>query len=478
MKFKQRMLVVVSLLIVIGFMLTASVSFYLSRQAALNSLVEHEMPLTSDNIYAEVQRDLIKPRTVSSFMGNDTFLKDWILAGEQDSTSVVRYLSEIKRKYGAFTAFMVSDLTRNYYHAEGLLKEVSENDSRDDWYFHLRQIPGNSELNLDPDLANGDQLTIFINFKIRASDGTFLGATGLGLNLASITQTFSDYRARYGNNVYLVTPTGNLLLHDRSGSVSTSLYQKIGVKSVVEQVLSQPEGRFSYEKDGRTYLLNTRHIEELNLILCVEAEEGQVDEALFPPLFITLFVCFVVTGVVLALLLKAINHYQQELESVAWQDPLTGLLNRRAFTERYERIKSGHLRSGKPLSLLMIDVDHFKTINDRGGHSLGDQVLQHIADLLDDNQRPTDCLGRWGGEEFILLLPDTGLEQAAQIAERIRAKLEEHQLVFQLCQQEVTLSIGVAEQQGLFDLDAHVLAADMALYKAKQDGRNCVRLEE
>ena len=371
MKFKQRMLVVVSLLIIVGFMLTASVSFYLSRQAALNSLVEHEMPLTSDNIYAEVQRDLIKPRTVSSFMGNDTFLEDWILGGEKDVAAITRYLNEIKQKYGAFTAFMVSDLTRNYYYAGGLLKQVSENNSRDDWYFHLRQLPGDSELNLDPDLANGDELTIFINFKIRTSDGTFLGATGLGLNLASITQVFSDYRARYGNNVFLVTPGGNLLLQERSGEAAKSLYQKVGVKSVVEQVLSQPEGRFSYKKDGKTYLLNTRHIEELDLILCVEAEEGQVDDALFPPLFITLFVCFIVTGVVLALLLKAINHYQRELESVAWQDPLTGLLNRRALAERYERIKSIHLRNGKPLSLLMIDIDHFKAINDRGGHALG-----------------------------------------------------------------------------------------------------------
>ncbi|KXJ53104.1 sensor domain-containing diguanylate cyclase [Neptuniibacter pectenicola] len=478
MKFKQRMLVVVSLLIIVGFTLTASVSFYLSRQAALDSLVEHEMPLTSDNIYAEVQRDLIKPRTVSSFMGNDTFLEDWILGGEQDPTSVTRYLNEIKQKYGAFTAFMVSDLTRNYYHAEGLLKQVSESDSRDDWYFHLRQIPGDSELNLDPDLANGDELTIFINFKIHTSDGTFLGATGLGLNLASITQTFSDYRERYGNNVYLVTPTGNLLLHDRSTPFSETLFQKIGIQSVVDQVLSQPEGRFSYVKDGTTYLLNTRHIEELNLILCVEAEEGQVDDALFPPLFITLFVCFIVTGVVLILLLKAINHYQQELEGVAWQDPLTGLLNRRAFTERYERIKSSHLRSGKPLALLMIDVDHFKAVNDHGGHALGDKVLQTIAQLLNSNQRPADCLGRWGGEEFILLLPETDLEQARVIAERVRLNLETDGLLATLCPQGVTLSIGVAVEQDVFDLDAHVLAADTALYQAKQDGRNCVRTAE
>ena len=475
MKFKQRMLVVVSLLIIIGFTVTASVSFYLSRQSALNTLVEHELPLTSDNIYAEVQRDLIKPRTVSSFMGNDTFLKDWILGGEQDVFAVTRYLNEIKQKYGAFTAFMVSDLTRNYYHAEGVLKQVSEKDSRDDWYFRVRQMAGDNELNLDPDLANGDELTIFINFKIRTSDGSFLGATGLGLNLANISNILSDYRTRYGNNVFFVTRKGDLLLHDPTLSLSKNLYQEDGMKHIVAEILSAPEGRFSYVRDGKKFLLNTRHIEELDLILCVEVEEEKAAEHLFIPLLITLLICVLVTGVVLVLLLRALNHYQQELESVAWQDPLTGLLNRRAFIERYERYKSSHLRNGKPLSLLMMDIDHFKTINDLSGHASGDKVLQLISDLLTNGLRPSDCLGRWGGEEFLLLLPETDMGQAKMIAERIRQELAGASFTEHSVKKRVTLSIGVAVQQNELDLDSHVQASDMALYQAKSEGRNCVR---
>ena len=465
---------VVSLLIIVGFLVTASVSFYLSRQSALNTLVEHELPLTSDNIYAEVQRDLIKPRTVSSFMGNDTFLKDWILGGEQDIAAVTRYLKEVKQKYGAFTAFMVSDLTRNYYHAEGILKQVSEQDSRDDWYFRVRQMASDNELNLDPDMANGDELTIFINFKVRTSDGSFLGATGLGLNLANIKTILSDYRARYGNNVFFVTRQGDLLLHDQALPLASNLYKESGMSDVVDDILSAKEGRFSYKREGKTYLLNTRHIEELDLILCVEAEEGKAAEHLFTPLLITLLICALVTGVVLLLLLRALNHYQQELESVAWQDPLTGLLNRRAFADRYQRYQSSHLRSEKPLSLLMMDIDHFKAINDLGGHARGDDVLQSISGVLNQCLRPSDCLGRWGGEEFILLLPETNLDQASRIAERIRKEVEGSAAILDVAEQAVTLSIGVATQREKLDLDLHVQLADTALYEAKNKGRNNV----
>ena len=94
----------VCLLIVAGFLVTASLSFVMSRQSALDSMIEHELPLTSDNIYAEVQRDLILPQTVASFMGNDSFLQDWVEQGEQDLNAVTRYLANVKEKYNEYNS--------------------------------------------------------------------------------------------------------------------------------------------------------------------------------------------------------------------------------------------------------------------------------------------------------------------------------------------------------------------------------------
>lgn len=475
MRFKQQMLVIVSLLIIIGFAITATVSFVISRQAALDVMVQHELPLTSDNIYAEVQRDLILPRTVSSFMGNDTFLQDWILEGEEDLAAVTRYLNGIKHKYGAFTAFMVSEKTRNYYHAGGLLKQVSKTDPRDEWYFRVRVMEEESELNIDPDMANQDALTIFINYKIHGPDGDFIGATGLGLNLENIKKILNAYRERYSNNVYFVTRLGNVLLHDEQHQLSKNLSQEPGMKDIVQSILSDPHGSYTYMRNGKTFLLNTRHIDELGLILCVEAEEEKVFDALRPSLFVTAIVCILVTLIVLVLLLRVIKHYQAELELIAWRDPLTGLLNRRAFVERYEAIRNQHERSGLPLSLLLVDIDHFKEINDQHGHTLGDQVLQLISDRLTDTLRPSDLVSRWGGDEFLLLLSETDLDNAKEIAERIRNSLKQDQAISSMQEQVFTVSIGIAEQQNQFDLDKHIQEADAGLYQAKQAGRDCIR---
>lgn len=470
------MLLVVSLLIVIGFAITATVSFVISRQAALEAMVQHELPLTSDNIYAEVQRDLILPRTVSSFMGNDTFLQDWILEGETDIAAVTRYLNGIKQKYGAFTAFMVSEKSRNYYHAGGWLKQVSKTDPRDEWYFRVRLMEEESELNIDPDMANKDALTIFINYKIHGPDGEFIGATGLGLNLESIKSILSEYRERYSNNVYFVTRLGNVLLHDEQHQVAENLSQEPGMKEIVQSILTKPQGSFSYQRHGKTYLLNTRHIEELGLILCVEAEEEKVFDALRPSLIVTAIVCILVTLIVLALLLRVIRHYQAELEGIAWRDPLTSLLNRRAFIDRYAAIRNQHQRNGQPLSLLLVDIDHFKEINDRYGHNAGDRVLKGISEILTEAVRPSDLVTRWGGDEFLLLLSGTDSDNAREIAERIRTRISLEPDLAAISEQRLTVSIGVAEQRDNFDLDRHVQEADSGLYRAKKAGRDRAEL--
>lgn len=470
------MLLVVSVLIIIGFAATAAVSFYISRQAALDVVIQQELPLTSDNIYAEVQRDLILPRTVSSFMGNDTFLQDWILDGETDIAAITRYLKGIKEKYGAFTAFMVSEKSRNYYHAGGWLKQVSKTDPRDEWYFRVRLMDEESELNIDPDMANQDALTIFINYKIYAPDGSYIGATGLGLNLESIKEILSEYRERYSNNVYFVTRRGNVLLHDVQHKVAKNLHQEPGMADIVQTILSEAQGSFSYTREGKTYLLNTRRIDELGLILCVEAEQEKVFVALRPSLIVTGIVCVIVTLIVLGLLLKVIKHYQSELEGIAWRDPLTSLLNRRAFAERYEGIRNKHQRSGGPLSLLIVDIDHFKEINDQHGHHTGDQVLKEIATILNDVIRPSDLVARWGGDEFLLLLSDTDMANAQLIAERIRNRIICSPELKSVTDKGLTASIGVAEQRSGYNLDLHVQQADAGLYRAKKEGRNSVQL--
>ncbi len=474
MNFKQRMLFTITALIIIGFAISAFASFKIAQEEALSSLIKQEMPLTLDNVYSEIQRDLLMPQLVSSLMANDTFLHHWVESKEQDVTAISRYLSKIKEKYGLFTAFFVSERSKDYFYAGGLLKTISDTNPLDNWYFRFRSEPGESELNIDPDMSNADQLAIFINVKVRNKNNSLVGITGVGLNLEDVKEQFDYYQQKYGKSVYFVNKQGQLMLSGSSAAVPGNIYQKEGIKNIASQVLQETEGSFSYRYQGDNYLLVSRYIKELDLVLCVEAQSGQITAALLKPLIINIVTSLLLLISVLYLIVKIINRYQNKLEKIAWRDYLTGLVNRCAFTQQYQKEEYRCRRQEREMALLMIDIDYFKKINDSKGHLHGDKVLKQCALILEDALRLTDTVCRWGGEEFVVLLPDTGVSAALKIAERLRLLVEKDALLNSLTENGVTISIGVAAFDVTRSMDWHISVADNKLYKAKNSGRNCV----
>lgn len=174
--------------------------------------------------------------------------------------------------------------------------------------------------------------------------------------------------------------------------------------------------------------------------------------------------------------LKQQAHAEQ-LSLMARTDELTGLPNRRAFFESAEAERARAVRYGSELAVLMIDIDHFKAVNDTYGHRAGDLVLQHLGQTCIGVLRGVDVLGRVGGEEFAVLLPETGLPAAAEVAGRLRAAVEEARVALpEGAPLRITVSVGVAGLQGEETLDTLVSRADTALYEAKRGGRNCVRV--
>jgi diguanylate cyclase (GGDEF)-like protein len=181
---------------------------------------------------------------------------------------------------------------------------------------------------------------------------------------------------------------------------------------------------------------------------------------------------------------NALNHERLRLDGLT--DPLTQVANRRFFERRLEEEVQRWRRHQRPLACLLVDVDHFKRINDRYGHPRGDAVLKAVAELLGRDRRASDVLARYGGEEFVLLLPDTTLEQARCIAERIRARVAQAAMGPQddagLVGAAVTVSIGVAVLDAEMVPDAQeagarlLAQADAALLQAKRLGRNRVVL--
>lgn len=169
------------------------------------------------------------------------------------------------------------------------------------------------------------------------------------------------------------------------------------------------------------------------------------------------------------------EHLQADLRQQAETDPLTRLLNRRAFDQQAKRAMQAADRHGDPMFLLFLDLDHFKSINDRFGHSAGDRVIQGLADTILATIRETDLSARLGGEEFAILLSRTHADTAHAVAERIRRRIETRPFQCATGQEfTATLSVGIAEWRPKDDLDALMHRADEALYLAKKLGRNRV----
>lgn len=160
----------------------------------------------------------------------------------------------------------------------------------------------------------------------------------------------------------------------------------------------------------------------------------------------------------------------QQLRSLSNRDALTGLYNRRKFNESFNIEKERTERTGTPLSTVLIDLDHFKKINDELGHNVGDDVLRNVGTFLKHHCRPYDIAARWGGEEFMVLLPRTTEIQAIKIAERIRLELSG--LLITTAQVKITASFGISQYYHEDSLETFTERADNALYHAKSRGRN------
>jgi diguanylate cyclase (GGDEF)-like protein len=185
-----------------------------------------------------------------------------------------------------------------------------------------------------------------------------------------------------------------------------------------------------------------------------------------------------VEATLLALALARQVSYEQiariKAEHVAQHDPLTELYNRRAFFELSHSAWAQSQRNNRPLSVLILDLDRFKEVNDRHGHEAGDKLLISVSRLLKATCRTGDFLARWGGEEFVLLMPEADLIQARMLAERIRKIIEDTAHPAAQGTIRCTASIGVADYAGDADLNALIARADARLYEAKAGGRNQV----
>ncbi|WP_198399493.1 cache domain-containing protein, partial [Caballeronia calidae] len=274
----HAVLLVLAGLLTLGFLTTSVASYIVSRDAIRQDLIDTELPLTSDNVYSEIQKSLVTPIIISTMMAHDTFVRDWIISGERDIGQITHYLSEIQHHYNAVTAYLISEDTKNYYQTKGFLKKISPTVAHDKWYFRTRSMDDPYVIDIDTDEANQKRLTIFINCQVFDYHGRFIGVTGVGLSVTTLIGMMDGYVERYRRNIYFADRSARLTLTGSNGGpaqarAGQSLQGKTGPGNPIERLPNSAGGNFEYWENGERHFVNVRYVPELKWYLMVDKSD-------------------------------------------------------------------------------------------------------------------------------------------------------------------------------------------------------------
>lgn len=332
-------------------------------------------------------------------------------------------------------------------------------------------------------LRNNDP-SVALSRRLTTPDGNFDGVVMIAVSLASIRDMFDDLDPGLRGAIAVTSTAGRVLMRhpslDGRGDIDLDLSESPNFQRVRQQGAGSFVAKAATDGIERQYLFTT--LPEADLIISVGLSQNEVFSGWRRRVYITTAIMIAICSIAL---LVAFGLRQElarraaaeaELARLARTDPLTGLANRRVFEEFAEREMRRAKRTNLPFSLIMIDADHFKAVNDRYGHFVGDIVLRMLANVMTRHlKRPGDLAVRYGGEEFMALLADTAADGAEVVANKIREDFERETSQAPELDGPVTVSIGVAGLTSrIASVSDLVAAADQALYRAKSSGRNRV----
>jgi diguanylate cyclase (GGDEF)-like protein len=470
-----RLLGSITLILVGGFVTTALAAYMASRDAIEHSISEQAMPLTGDIIHSGLQKDILYPVFISSMMAQDPRMREWMRGGERNEADILAYLVSIKLKYATVGSFIGSDASHKLYHTYGPPEPLIEGRPIDAWFYRTKKMEGvKYESNVDVESQFSGLPTLFINHRVVDEQGKFLGVAGVSVTLETLNNVLASYQQRYGAKLYFVDSAGKMVLSGSKERIDTELSSRSGIQQIAAAILNRSTTpvSLSYRSGKSDVLVNSRFVPELNWYLVVEQNVSGNIVPLTRIFAITIGISFAVMLLVLAVTLYTVQRFQRQLQKMASTDALTGLLNRQALALLFRQTTLVSKRTGKPLSAILFDIDHFKSVNDAFGHMVGDEVIRQVARITEDVVRASDVVTRWGGEEYLVLLSDCTLAQAVTVAENLRRRVADHDFALSCGSITVTISLGVAQHQENESENSFFTRADDALYGAKHGGRN------
>ena len=447
-------------------------AFFYATYNAIDKIVAEQSRLQQEAVspvYELVRDELLRPLYIAETFASTVEFTATMDSPDFDEANLLRHLQRMEQDLG-LKFFVASERTRRQYFSDGTTLDLVEGEVA--WYFEAQE----QDKDFMADLGQVGDVHLFFDVKMYGSQREFLGYVGVGMHLQQFIDTFDRYKARYGYDFLFVNDQNEIILTSLPELVVTDAHiPKLESLEWFDHGDSSQGGHDSeiVQVDDEDFLISEYGIQELGwrllLLIPLEARQAQTTRS---------FVISAVTAVVSVLLLALTVFYlmllyKQNLEKKTEVDLLTGLPNRAFIQRYYDQIQ----RDDGSLCAIIIDLDRFKKINDTYGHEAGDRVLKAAATVFKDVLRDKDVVGRWGGEEFVMLLPATSVDTGVRIAERARRKLENLKIELRDADVSITASFGVAFSPARNETLADLLArADKVLYEAKEMGRNQVML--
>ena len=428
-------------------------------------------------LYSLITNEIVRPLTIAQFMANDKFLINYAQQKQVERTILLDYISSLSKQF-QLLSFIA--LEQHNLMLDANNKKTSLADKDAEWFYRLKNI----DLLQFADIGNAANPHLYFDVKIMSDKQEFLGFAGVAVDLDRFAKTFTQFYKRFGFEVFFVDENDNITLSSSALMKTDSHHRKnelVNINSLdwYQSYLQQQDtSKTSIENNFARYIETKFIISQLPLkalnwrVFIVAPEASQQSE--YWQLFLSKLIIFILLSFVLYYLFHiAINYFKLNLVKDSETDHLTKLPNRSFIHWKYSQLNEEH----DGVCVVIADIDNFKIINDSYGHLVGDDVLKIIAKKLVESLRNIDLAGRWGGEEFIILLPDTTAEQAVEIIDRIRENIADIPFSYASVDQtfNITVSFGISDSSlAGIPLKEIISKADKALYQAKENGRNQV----
>ncbi|WP_052746152.1 sensor histidine kinase [Sulfurovum lithotrophicum] len=312
---KNYKLVIIIVLLLISLIVVLSFINYKTTLTLVHDQIEEQsLPLSLDNIYTDIQKQVLQPYLITSMMANNTFIAEWLQDNEKRPDSVKNYLSAIKNKYGLLSAILVSERTRAYYTQDGFLETLNPENKDNSWYFRFKDSPDDKEINIDTNAKIDTEVIMFMNNKIFDKKDKLIGITSTGVKIGSVNSMLNMFKKKYRLEVSIYDKDQNIILAQKENQAK-NLNEISEYTPFSKAISSQYATSFSFTKDEHQYFVNIKYIPELNLHILVRAKASDFTGSLKKTYYMDIFISLFITLFVALIMSAIIKSYVDKLES-------------------------------------------------------------------------------------------------------------------------------------------------------------------